>query len=111
MNKNILIVGAGLSGSVLADKHANDGDNVTIIDKRNHIGGNVFDYYQEDGLLISKYGAHIFHTSDQEVWDYVNQFTTWLPYQHKVVSNVEGKIVPIPINIDTVNKLLGTDIK
>lgn len=107
----ILIVGSGLSGAVLAERHANDGDEVIVIDKRDHIGGNVYDYETEEGLRVGKYGAHIFHTSYEDVWKYVNQFSEWTPYEHRVVSNVDGQLVPIPINIETVNKVLGTDIK
>lgn len=105
---NILIVGAGLSGATLARKFAEDGHAVTVIDKRDHLGGNVFDYVNEDGIRMSKYGAHIFHTSDEGVWEFVNRFTKWLPYEHRVKSMVNGKLVSVPVNIDTFNTILGS---
>lgn len=105
-----LIVGAGITGCTLAERLANEHKKlVLIIDKRDHIGGNSYDCYNDDGILIHKYGPHIFHSNIQEVWDYLSQFTEWLPYQHKVMAFVEGKLVPLPINLDTVNLLLGTD--
>lgn len=107
---NILIVGAGLSGCVLAERFASIGHDITVIDKRDHIGGNVYDYLI-DGIMVSKYGAHIFHTSYEDVWEYVNRFAEWMPYEHRVLSRVDGKLVPIPINIDTVNEVMGTEIK
>jgi UDP-galactopyranose mutase len=106
----ILIVGAGLSGATLARCFADDGHNITIIEKRNHIAGNVYDYKNKDGLLIGKYGAHIFHTSYEDVWKFVNKYSKWNKYEHRVLSKVDGKLVPIPINIDTVNTLLGLSI-
>ena len=85
-----------------------------IIDKRNHIGGNCYDYIDEHGIRVSLYGAHIFHTKHQRVWNYVNQFSEWIPYQHKVKGNVEMNgtyhIVPVPPNQDSVNILFGTNI-
>ncbi len=106
----ILIVGAGLSGCVLAERFASIGHEITMIDKRDHVGGNIFDHYVDD-ILVSKYGAHIFHTSYEDVWKYVTQFAVWEGYEHRVLSRVDGKLVPIPINIDTVNEVMGTDIK
>src|SRR5215207_2340734 len=104
-----LIVGAGFAGSVLAERLANGhGKNVLICDKRNHIGGNAYDYYNDDGILIHKYGPHIFHTNSAQVFDYLSQFTAWRPYQHRVMACVDGQHVPIPINLDTVNTLYGT---
>ncbi len=111
MSNIVLIIGAGLSGAVLAERFANDGAKVIVFDKRNHIGGNIYDYLNEDGLRVGKYGAHIYHDSDEETWEYVNRFSKWKPYEHRVVSNVDGQLVPIPINIDTVNTLLGAKIK
>jgi UDP-galactopyranose mutase len=107
----IVVVGAGLSGAVLAERFASVARRrVLVVEKRDHIGGNCFDYIDDNGILISKYGAHIFHTTDAEVWAYVNGFAEWLPYQHRVLSHVDGRLVPVPINIDTVNTLLGLDI-
>lgn len=107
----IVIIGAGLSGAVLAERYANVlKRKVIVIEKRNHVAGNCYDFLDENGIYVSKYGAHIFHTSDSGVWDYVNQFSTWNSYEHKVISNVNGVLVPVPINITTVNTLLGLDI-
>ena len=108
---HIIIIGAGISGSVLAERFASQHKNVLVIEKRNHIGGNCYDYYNDDGILVSKYGAHLFHTNFEDVWKYVNRFSAWYPYKHKVLSKVGHKLVPIPVNITTVNSLLGLHIK
>ncbi|MGE5138824.1 MAG: UDP-galactopyranose mutase [Rudaea sp.] len=101
-----LIVGAGFAGSVLAERlAAGDGKSVLIIDRRNHIGGNAFDHYDDQGLLVHQYGPHIFHTNSREVFDYLSQFTAWRPYEHRVLASVDGQLVPIPINLNTVNLL------
>ncbi|MCW4450835.1 UDP-galactopyranose mutase [Kaistella sp. BT6-1-3] len=110
-NVDILIVGAGISGATLAERYASIGKKVVIIEKRDHIAGNCYDFYEENGILTSKYGAHLFHTNDKEVWEYVNQFGEWYPWEHRVVARVDDKTVPIPVNITTVNTLFGTDIK
>ena len=81
-----------------------------IVEKREHLGGNLFDFVNEVGIRVSKYGAHLFHTKNDRVWRYVQQFTDWTPYFHRVVGRVDGKFVPIPVNIDTVNQLLNTSI-
>lgn len=107
---DILIIGAGISGSVLAERYASIGKKVLIIEKRNHIAGNCYDFIDENGILVSKYGAHLFHTNDESVWNYVNRFSEWYPWEHKVVARVGEKTVPIPVNITTVNKLFNTTI-
>jgi len=107
-----LIVGAGFAGSVLAERLANQaGKRVLILDKRNHIGGNAYDCYNDDGILIHKYGPHIFHTNSERVFEYLTQFTEWRPYEHRVLASVEGKLLPIPINRTTVNLLYGKDLQ
>lgn len=109
--RTIVIIGAGLSGAVLAERYATVlKQPVIIIEKRSHIAGNCYDFIDDSGIMVSKYGAHIFHTSDKQVWEYVNNFSEWKPYEHKVLSSVEGNLVPVPINIDTVNTLLGLHI-
>lgn len=106
-----LIVGAGFAGSVLAERLANGSDKkVMICDKRPHIAGNAYDYYNEDGILIHKYGPHIFHTNSKEVFEYLSRFTEWRDYQHRVLASVDGMLVPIPINLDTINKLYGLSL-
>ncbi|MDB5570160.1 MAG: UDP-galactopyranose mutase [Hyphomicrobiales bacterium] len=103
-----LVVGAGFAGSVLAERLASQrGEKVLIIDKRPHIGGNAYDRYDEAGLLIHQYGPHIFHTNAKAIIDYLSQFTDWRPYEHRVLASVKGQLLPIPINLDTVNKLYG----
>lgn len=104
---DFLIVGAGLAGGVLAERLASRGNKILIVDKRNHIGGNTFDYYNEDGILIHKYGPHIFHTNSKDVFDYLGRFTDWRPYEHRVLASVDGMKVPIPINLNTINELYG----
>lgn len=106
-----LIVGAGFAGSVIAERLASKANKkVLIIDKRDHIAGNAFDHYNKDGILVHKYGPHIFHTNSKEVFDYLGQFTEWRPYEHRVLGSVDGQLVPIPINLDTINKLYGLNL-
>jgi UDP-galactopyranose mutase len=106
-----LIVGAGFAGSVLAERLARgSGKKVLIIDRRNHIGGNAYDHYNDDGVLVHKYGPHIFHTNSRDVFDYLAQFTEWRPYEHRVRASVDGQLVPIPINLDTINTLYGLNL-
>jgi len=106
-----LIVGAGFAGSVLAERLANgSGKSVLICDKRPHIGGNAYDCYNDEGILIHKYGPHIFHTNSADVFDYLSTFTEWREYQHRVLACVDGMMVPIPINLNTINKLYGLNL-
>jgi UDP-galactopyranose mutase len=103
-----LIVGAGLAGSVLAERLARGaGKKVLLVDRRPHIGGNAYDCYDDAGILIHKYGPHIFHTNSREVFEYLSGFTKWRPYEHRVRASVDGQLVPIPINLDTINQLYG----
>src|ERR671910_544420 len=103
-----LIVGAGFAGSVLAERLASErNERVLVIDRRNHIGGNAYDRYDDQGLLIHQYGPHIFHTNSQQIFDHLSRFTEWRFYEHRVLAEVDGIQVPIPINLDTVNKLYG----
>ncbi|MCG1020137.1 UDP-galactopyranose mutase [Sutcliffiella horikoshii] len=106
-----LIVGAGFSGCIIAREIAEKlNKRVLIIDTRNHIGGNAFDYYDENGILVHKYGPHIFHTNSKKIYDYLSQFTKWNNYQLRVLAYVDGKKVPIPINLDTINELYGLNL-
>ncbi len=106
-----LIVGAGFAGSVLAERLATQRkERVLVVDRRNHIGGNAYDCYDEAGILMHKYGPHIFHTNSQAIVDYLSQFTEWRPYEHRVLGKVDGKDVPIPINRDTINRLYGLSL-
>jgi len=104
-----LIVGAGFAGSVLAERLACQASKkVLLVEKRNHIGGNAYDCYDDSGVLIHKYGPHIFHTNSADVFDYLSRFTAWRRYEHRVLASVDGQLVPIPINLDTINRLYGT---
>ena len=106
-----LIVGAGFAGSVLAERLARHaGKKVLIVDQRSHIGGNTYDFYNTDGILVHKYGPHIFHTNSREIFDYLEQFTAWRPYEHRVLASVDGMLLPIPINLETINKLYGLNL-
>mmetsp|Transcript_5927 Transcript_5927/g.20173 ORF Transcript_5927/g.20173 Transcript_5927/m.20173 type:complete len:524 (+) Transcript_5927:100-1671(+) len=110
---DIVMVGAGLSGGVLAERFARlTGARVLIIDRRDHIGGNCYDYIDEEsGILVNKYGAHLFHTDLSRVWDYVTSMHSWERYDHQVLARVDGRLVPVPVNINTVNALLNLTIK
>jgi UDP-galactopyranose mutase len=107
-----LVVGAGFAGSVIAERLARKfNKRVLICDRRNHIGGNAYDHYNDDGILVHKYGPHIFHTNSADVFGYLSQFTQWRPYEHRVLASVCGKLVPIPINRTTVNLLYGLNLQ
>ena len=106
------MVGAGFAGSILAERLAvAGGRRVLLIDQRDHIAGNAYDYVDEHGVLVHKYGPHIFHTNAGKVVDYLSRFTDWRPYEHRVRAWVEGQLVPIPINRTTVNELYGLDLQ
>ena len=106
-----LIVGAGFAGSVLAERLARVCQKkVLIVDRRNHIAGNAYDCYNDAGVLIHKYGPHIFHTNSRDIFDYLSQFTLWRAYEHRVLASVDGRLVPMPINLDTINQLYGLNL-
>ena len=106
-----LIVGAGFAGSILAERLAAvENKKVLLIDKRNHIGGNAFDYYNNDGILVHKYGPHIFHTNSEEVFEHLSNFTEWRHYQHKVLADLDDQQVPMPINLTTINTLYNLNL-
>lgn len=106
-----LVVGAGFAGAVLAERLASvRGDTVLVVDRRPHVAGNAYDHLDEAGVLIHRYGPHIFHTNSQAVFDHLSRFTRWRPYEHRVLGVVDGKRVPIPINLDTVNALYGLNL-
>ena len=106
-----LVVGAGFAGAVLAERLAADaGQRVLVIDKRPHIGGNAYDEQDAAGVLVHRYGPHIFHTNSADVFDYLSRFTDWRPYEHRVLANVAGDLVPMPINRTTLNQLYGLSL-
>jgi UDP-galactopyranose mutase len=101
-----MIVGAGFSGAILAERIASElGERVLLVDRRDHIGGNAFDHFDESGILVHKYGPHIFHTNDARLWRYLSRFTEWRPYYHRVLASVEGNLVPIPFNLNSLRAL------
>lgn len=105
-----VIVGAGFSGAVIAERIASQlKKKVLLIDKRNHIGGNCYDHYTEEGLLVHKYGPRAFHTPDKSVWDYLAKFTIWKSYQHKVLASVDGILIPVPFNLNAIDKVFPRD--
>jgi UDP-galactopyranose mutase len=106
-----VIVGAGFAGSVLAERLARDlGKRVLIIDRRNHIGGNAYDYFDDAGILVHRYGPHIFHTNSRDIFEHLSHFTEWRLYQHQVLASVDGQLLPIPINLDTINSVYGLNL-
>ena len=108
-NVDTLIIGSGFAGATVARILAERGEKVKIIEKRPHIGGNCYDEYDEYGILVHKYGPHIFHTNDQDVFEFLSRFTSWYDYQHEVVGNVYGKIIPIPFNLNTLMIVFGEE--
>ena len=111
MKVKYVVVGAGLAGLTIAERIASQlNEKVLIIEKRPHIGGNVYDSYNNDGILIQNYGPHTFHTNDDEVFNYVLQFCEWHQYQHRVLSYVDGNWVPMPIGLETINKLYNMNL-
>lgn len=111
MNFKYVVVGAGLAGLTVAERIANVlGEKVLIIEKRNHIGGNIYDSYNEEGILIHNYGPHIFHTNDKEVYSYLSGFTKWNIFWHRVLSYVDGNLVAMPISVETINQLYNLNL-
>ena len=118
----IIIVGAGLSGATLARLFADSGKDVTVVDRRSTIGGNAYDYVDKNGITVQPYGPHIFHTKEKEVFDFLSRFTEWNAYEHRVLANVKGKLVPVPFNLtslyacfsktkaDRINKILLEEV-
>jgi UDP-galactopyranose mutase len=112
MRYDYLIVGAGFAGSVMAERLASQLDKkVLVVEKRNHIAGNAYDEYDEFGILVHRYGPHIFHTNSKEVFDYLSLFTEWIPYEHKVLAKIGNELYPIPINRLTINKIYKLNLK
>ncbi|USI74997.1 UDP-galactopyranose mutase [Sphingomonas morindae] len=108
---DVMVVGAGFAGAVMAERLAREsGKRVLVVDRRPHIAGNAFDHEDEAGILIHQYGPHIFHTNSAEIFDYLSRFTEWRPYAHRVLADVNGLLVPMPINRTTLNRLYGLDL-
>ena len=105
MNYDVIIIGAGYAGSVMAEQYARDGKRVLILEKKSHIGGNAYDYMDMNHIRIHEYGPHLFHTNFKEVVDYLSQFTEWYPYEHRVKGLINDKFVPIPFNLTSIEEL------
>lgn len=106
-----IVAGAGIFGAIVAERLASRGNAVLVVEKRDHIAGNIYSYADEEtGIEVHKYGSHIFHTEFDEVWDYITKFTEFNDYTHTVDTRYQGELYPMPINLDTINKLYGTDM-
>lgn len=110
MGIDVLVVGAGFSGSVMARRLADAGRQVVIYERRPHVAGNAFDELDAHGIRIHRYGPHLFHTNSQAVFDFLSRFTEWHPYEHHVMARLDGRYLPMPINVDTINQLYGLDL-
>lgn len=107
----MIVVGAGFAGSIMAERAASVGKRVLVVDVREHIAGNAFDHLDEHGVLVHRYGPHLFHTNAQIVSEYLSRFTDWHPYEHRVKAMVDGRYIPMPINRTTVNLLYGLSLE
>lgn len=111
MKVDWIVVGAGLTGATLAERIASvRGETVLVVEQRDHIGGNVYDEFNEHGILEHVYGPHIFHTNSKDVWDYLSRFTEWLPYFHRVLASIDGKLVPVPFNLNSIDQLFPVEM-
>ena len=108
---DVLVVGAGYAGAVMAERFAAHGRDVTVVDKRSHIAGNAYDFRNRDGLLIHRYGPHLFHTNAPHIFEYLSRFTDWRQYEHRVLAHVDNRLLPIPINRTTLNELYGLSLR
>ncbi len=105
-----VVIGAGLSGAVMAERMASQlGWQVLVLEQRPHLGGNCYDEYDEAGVLVHKYGPHLFHTDKQHVWEYLSQFTQWRPYEHRVLSQIDGQLLPIPFNLTSIRRSFAAE--
>jgi UDP-galactopyranose mutase len=107
---DVLVVGAGFAGAILAERLASTGREVLVIDRRDHIAGNAYDHEDTHGVLVHRYGPHLFHTNSDAVFEYLSRFTAWRPYEHRVLVSLHGQLYPLPINQDTINQLYGLNL-
>jgi UDP-galactopyranose mutase len=105
MTVDTLIVGAGFAGAVVAERLASAGREVLVIDRRDHLAGNAYDHADSHGVLVHRYGPHLFHTNSDAVFEYLTRFTAWRPYEHRVLASLDGQLYPLPINQETINRL------
>lgn len=111
MHTDWIIIGAGLTGATLAQQIASQlGESVLLVEQRDHIAGNAYDEFNEHGILVHKYGPHIFHTNDETVWNYLSQFTEWRNYTHHVQASVDGKLIPLPFNLNSIELLFSKQL-
>jgi UDP-galactopyranose mutase len=103
-------VGAGFAGAVVAERLASAGREVLVIDRREHLAGNAYDHADSHGVLVHRYGPHLFHTNSDAVYEYLSRFTEWRPYEHRVLASVDGQLYPLPINQETINQLYGLNL-
>ncbi|WP_428970229.1 UDP-galactopyranose mutase [Sphingomonas sp. Xoc002] len=109
---DVMVVGAGFAGAVMAERLASDaGKRVLVVDRRPHIAGNAYDHHDAAGILVHRYGPHIFHTNSDDIFEYLSRFTDWRPYEHRVLADVDGTLMPMPINRTTLNLLYGLELK
>ena len=107
---DVVIIGAGMAGSVLAERFASSGKKVLLIERRRHVAGNCYDEIDNNGILVHRYGPHLFHTDDAQVWEYLSRFTDWHLYYHRVNAIIDGKPVPIPFNLNTLREVFPTSL-
>jgi UDP-galactopyranose mutase len=107
---DLLVVGAGLAGATVAERAASLGRSVLVVDRRPHVAGNTFEELDDHGVRVHRYGPHIFHTNSEKVWRYLSRFTDWREYEHRVLADVDGQLLPFPINRTTINRLYGLDL-
>jgi len=109
MEYDVIIVGAGFAGAVTARRFAEDGKKVLVLEKRRQIGGNAYDWLDENKVMRHEYGPHIFHTNSAEAVSFLSRFTEWYPYEHRVLGYVKGKLVPIPFNLTSIEMIFPED--
>ena len=107
---DVLVVGAGFAGAVIAERLASAGREVLVIDRRDHLTGNAYDHPDSHGVLVHRYGPHLFHTNSDAVFEYLSRFTEWRPYEHRVLVSLDGRLYPLPINQQTINQLYGLNL-
>ncbi len=109
---DVLVVGAGFAGAIMAERIASQLElRVLVVDRRDHIAGNAYDERNEHGILVHKYGPHLFHANDERIVDYLSRFTSWWQYEHRVLAHIDDQMLPVPVNLDTINARYGANLK
>lgn len=110
MRQQWVVVGAGLVGCTIAERLATVlNERVLLVEARHHVGGNTYDELDSHGVMVHRYGPHIFHTNDERVWKYLSRFTKWNTYEHRVMAQVEGRLIPLPFNFNSLSALFPLD--